>query len=327
MSVGFGFLGAGTVARVALAPAVAAVPGAHLAAVASRDPARAAALRPARCYDDYAALLTDDDVVVVYVALPTGVHREWALAALAAGKHVLVEKPLGCTAAEVVEVADAAMAADRLAVEAAWWRWHPRTAALLALVADGGLGELVGVDAGFTFPLDPAPAWRWEPGGGGALLDVGCYAARALLAVAAAAGGAAGWAVRGAQAIPTPTGVDAATAATVCYGTATGRLVASFTAPEQQWLVVRGSTGIAALPGGDAFTSWRSPAALWVCDAVGARVRELAAVDAYALMVADVAAAVADGRQPTVSAGETLQVAALLDAVRAAAGPPLTTSV
>ena len=122
--VRWGFLGAGGIARTALAPAVAAASGAVLHAVAARDPARAAALGPVRAYGDYAALLADDDVDAVYVALHNDAHLPWTLAALAAGKHVLCEKPLGLSAAEVDQMA--AAAGDRLVVEASWYRWHPR---------------------------------------------------------------------------------------------------------------------------------------------------------------------------------------------------------
>jgi D-xylose 1-dehydrogenase (NADP+, D-xylono-1,5-lactone-forming) len=179
--VGFGFLGAGWIASTALAPAVHAASGAHLQAAAARDVDRAAALGPAgRAYDDYAALLADDDVDVVYVALSNDAHEPWTLAALEAGKHVLCEKPLGLDRGQVQRMTDAAAAADRLLVEAWWYRWHPRTARAVELVRSGALGRVHRVEAEFSFDGDfdgaAAGNYRMDPArGGGAVLDVGCY--------------------------------------------------------------------------------------------------------------------------------------------------------
>ncbi|MFC3689367.1 Gfo/Idh/MocA family protein [Aquipuribacter hungaricus] len=180
-SVGFGFLGAGTIARTALAPAVHAADGAHLQAAAARDASRAVALEPSgRSYDDYAALLADDTVDVVYVSLANDAHAPWTVAALEAGKHVLCEKPLGLDPAEVRRMTDAAAAADRLLVEAWWYRWHPRTLRAVELVRSGALGRVHRVEADFSFDGDPdgmSGNYRLDPAkGGGALYDVGCYA-------------------------------------------------------------------------------------------------------------------------------------------------------
>ena len=181
-SVGFGFLGAGNIARTALGPAVHAADGAHLQAAAARDASRAAALGPAgRSYDDYAALLTDDTVDVVYVSLANDGHAPWAVAALEAGKHVLCEKPLGLDTAEVRRMTDAAAAADRLLVEAFWYRWHPRTQRAIQLITSGALGRVHRVETEFSFDGDfdgeAAGNYRLDAAkGGGALYDVGCYA-------------------------------------------------------------------------------------------------------------------------------------------------------
>lgn len=181
-AVRFGFLGAGWIAGRALAPAVHAANGAVLHAVAARDTTRAEQLEPVgRCYDDYAALLLDPDVDVVYINLTNDQHAPWALAALAAGKHVLCEKPLGLGPEEVRGMTDAARSAGRLLVEAFWYRWHPRTRRLEQLLAAGALGPVHEVDAEFSFDgSDDARMtgnYRLDPArGGGALYDVGCYA-------------------------------------------------------------------------------------------------------------------------------------------------------
>ncbi|HYN75561.1 MAG TPA: Gfo/Idh/MocA family oxidoreductase, partial [Candidatus Limnocylindria bacterium] len=125
--VRWGFLGAGFVASQALGPAVHAAEGAVLQVVGSRDVSRARALGPARAETSYQAVCDAQDVDVVYVALPNDDHQRWVCAALKAGKHVLCEKPLGLDAADVATMSAAAAAADRMLVEAAWNRWHPRT--------------------------------------------------------------------------------------------------------------------------------------------------------------------------------------------------------
>ncbi|MGJ7440194.1 Gfo/Idh/MocA family protein [Aquipuribacter sp. MA13-6] len=177
-STGFGFLGAGGIATGALAPAVHAADGAHLQAVAARSQQRAAALEPAgRAYDDYAAVLADETVDVVYVALSNDLHERWTVAALEAGKHVLCEKPLGLDAAQVRRMTDAAAAADRLLVEAWWYRWHPRTLRAVDLVRSGALGRVVRVETEFSFDADLTGNYRVDPTrGGGGIYDVGCYA-------------------------------------------------------------------------------------------------------------------------------------------------------
>ena len=114
--IGWGFLGAGSIARSSLAPAVHRTAGAALHAVASRDPARAAVLGPAIAYGDYDELLQDPRVQIVYIALHNSAHEAWTLRALAAGKHVLCEKPLGLDAAQVERMARAADAAGLIQI-------------------------------------------------------------------------------------------------------------------------------------------------------------------------------------------------------------------
>ena len=108
--------------------------------------------------------------------LPNGLHAEWTLAALAAGKHVLCEKPFTANAGEAQQVATAASATDRFVMEAFHWRYHPLAARLIDIVSGGDLGEVVRLDAALVIPL---PKWsdiRWQLDlAGGSLMDVGCY--------------------------------------------------------------------------------------------------------------------------------------------------------
>jgi predicted dehydrogenase len=330
--VRFGFLGAGWIAHRALAPAVQAADGARLQAVAARDAARAGELGPAgRTYGDYRAVLDDPEVDVVYISLSNEAHRPWTLEALAAGKHVLCEKPLGLDAAEVSQMLTAAKAVDRLLVEAFWYRWHPRTRRLEQLLRQGALGPVQQVEAEFSFDGgdDPRMAgnFRLDPArGGGALYDVGCYAiSAAQLALGPAL------AVERAQARFGPTGVDLAATAWLTAGGAEppadptadpiGRAVVrcGIAEPDRQQLRVTGEAATVDFATGEAFTSWHQASSLTITTPDGAvRVEEFAPVDPYRLMVEAVASRVRGEDAYLVGDEHSRQVATTLDAVRAA---------
>ncbi len=318
--VGWGFVGAGMVARVALAPAVRAADGATLVAVAARDPARASALAAGgRAYGRYADLLADDGVDAVYCSLPNHAHLRWVRDALRAGKHVLCEKPLALDAGEVDELTSEAELAGRLLVEASWCRWHPRTRAAESLVSSGAIGRVLGVDAGFTFTNADPDGWRMEPGmGGGALYDVGCYALSAC-------GWALGWAgldVVEVRRRLAPSGVDLGTAArlrTRGPHPAEVTVRVSFDEAEGQWLDVRGDTGTLRLTP-PAFTAWTADAAGYVLERPDGpdQPGPVTACDPYRLMVEAVSGRILGGDDWVVPLSESRATAAMLDSVRAA---------
>ncbi|MEA2310926.1 MAG: hypothetical protein QOE28_894 [Solirubrobacteraceae bacterium] len=183
--VRFGILSTARIGEALLGGAAEAE-GAEVVAVASREPARAEAFAAAhaipRAHGSYEALLADEDIEAVYIPLPNSMHLPWAERALAAGKHVLCEKPLSPRAADVEAAFDAAERAGRVLMEGFMWRYHPQTELLARLIADGAVGELRVVRAAFGFSLDPAGGdVRWAPElEGGALMDVGCYCVSAL---------------------------------------------------------------------------------------------------------------------------------------------------
>jgi predicted dehydrogenase len=318
--VRWGFLGAGNIARTALAPAVHAAEGALLQSAAARDHARAAALGPVSAHDDYRAVLADDEVDAVYVALTNDQHLPWTLAALAAGKHVLCEKPLALTAGAVDDVTQAARAADRRVVEASWYRWHPRVRLAQARLAE--IGTVQHVAAGFLFDSALEGDYRLEPGrGGGALYDVGCYAVSACL-----------WAVgRGlpadvvAQSRLGPTGVDLESRAVLRW---TGDGGAEVEAEVHvgisgggigQWLVITGARGEVELRE-HSYTAWKDDATeLWVSDGTGTERLPVAATDAYRLMVEEVSSVLRGGPGWLLPLEESRQTAAVLDAAFASA--------
>ena len=310
----WGFLGAGFIATKALGPAVHAAQGAVLHAVAARDPRRAAALQPAGpTYGDYQSLLEDDDVDAVYVALPNDDHLPWTLAALAAGKHVLCEKPLALNPDQVREIADAAKVSGRLAVEATWYRWHPRTIRTEQLMRAGAIGEPTSMSSAFCFGNVPAGNYRLEPArGGGAWYDVGCYAVSAAHLLLGAE-----LAVQDASERRGATGVDLETRALLrSPADAAAELLASIDAPEQQDLTVR--AGASALTwSAPQLTSWREPATLTLTRPDAEPIVErFPAVDAYQLMVEQVSACVRGDGEPVVTLQESLRVASTMRAVR-----------
>ena len=178
--VRWGIAGPGRIAG-AVALDLPLVPGARLGAVGSRSPERAAAFATQhgfeRAHGGYRALVEDPEVDVVYVATPHPQHHAIALAAVAAGKHVLVEKAFTATLAGAQEVVDAARAAGVFAMEALWTRFHPTVARVRELLADGVIGEVrsVQADLGIAAPKDLSNRFYDPVLGGGALLDLGVY--------------------------------------------------------------------------------------------------------------------------------------------------------
>lgn len=157
------------------------VPGAEVIAVGSRslDRARDFADRHGigTAHGSYADLVADPDVDVLYLATPHPQHHAVALDAVAAGKHLLVEKSFTATVAGAQEVVDAARAAGVFVMEAMWTRFQPAVVELRRLVADGAVGEVrsVQADLGVAREYDPTDRLFAKELGGGALLDLGVY--------------------------------------------------------------------------------------------------------------------------------------------------------
>ena len=175
--VRWGILGSGDINRRFLAHAPEAT-NASFVAVGSRSRQRAEAFARdhglARAHGSYEDLLADPDVDAVYICLPNALHHRWTMAALAAGKHVLCEKPYSRHPAEVVEAFDAADRAGLLLMEAFMWRHSVHARRFMELLPR--IGEVRAIRASFSFVLDTANDIRLDPAlDGGALMDVGCY--------------------------------------------------------------------------------------------------------------------------------------------------------
>lgn len=131
----------------------------------------------AKAYSSVEELVADPDIDVIHVASPHSYHLANALEAIAAGKNVLVEKPICRNVAEARTLIDAARAANVFVMEAMWTRYLPHMVALKKVIADGEIGEIIALQAdhGQVFPFVPGSRW-WEPTlAGGALLDLGVY--------------------------------------------------------------------------------------------------------------------------------------------------------
>ncbi|MFJ9102221.1 Gfo/Idh/MocA family protein [Streptomyces sp. NPDC102405] len=169
--------------------------GHRVVAVAARDRSRAEAYAAEhgveRVAASYTELIADPEVEVVYNPLANGLHGPWNLAALAAGKHVLSEKPSASNAEEAAEVREATAKAGTVFMEAFHYLFHPVTRRLHEILASGEIGELRHVEAMVAIPAPPDTDPRWSlPLAGGAVMDLGCYSLHALRMLAPWAGGA-----------------------------------------------------------------------------------------------------------------------------------------
>jgi predicted dehydrogenase len=179
-----GILGAAKIAPHALVKPARQVDGVVAAAVAARDPERARKFADrhhiATVHRSYDELIADPSIDAVYNPLPNALHAEWTLKALAAGKHVLCEKPFTSNEAEARQVATAAAESGRVVMEAYHYRYH-RLAELMRTIAhDGRLGAIESVRTWMWFPLPKFSDIRYNYAlGGGATMDC-CYAVHAL---------------------------------------------------------------------------------------------------------------------------------------------------
>lgn len=184
----WGVVGPGGIARRVMHDLVTVVDGGVLCAVGSRSADRAKAFatdlaadsvdgREIAAYGSYRDVIADPEVEVIYIATPHRQHEAIALEAIAAGKHLLVEKAFTCTLAGARRVVDAARDRGVFVMEAMWTRFQPTVLRMLELIEDGAIGEVrsVRADLGLHVPFDPTHRLWDLSQGGGALLDLGVY--------------------------------------------------------------------------------------------------------------------------------------------------------
>jgi predicted dehydrogenase len=178
--VRWGVLGAAKIAVEKVIPAMQQAAAVEITAIASRDLARArataAALGIAKAYGSYEELLADEEIEAIYNPLPNHLHVPWTTKAAEAGKHVLCEKPIGLSVAEVKLLLSVRDRTGVLIQEAFMVRTHPQWLATRELIAAGRIGELRAVTGCFSyFNRDPTNIRNQLALGGGALMDIGCY--------------------------------------------------------------------------------------------------------------------------------------------------------
>jgi predicted dehydrogenase len=184
MTLRIGVLGASRIAELAIVGPAEDL-GHRLVAVAARDTHRAHAFAEKhgveRVLTSYAEVINDPEVDVVYNPLANSLHAPWNLAAVAAGKPVLTEKPFARNRAEAQRVADAAAAAGITVMEGFHYLFHPVARRAFELAGDGTLGDLIHVEARMAMPApeDGDPRWSLEMAGG-AMMDLGCYGLHAM---------------------------------------------------------------------------------------------------------------------------------------------------
>ncbi|TDD49985.1 Gfo/Idh/MocA family oxidoreductase [Kribbella antibiotica] len=176
-----GVLGAARISKNALLAPASTNRDVAVTTIAARDPQRAQQYAAKhgipKVVGTYEELVTDPEIDAVYNPLPNGLHGRWTLAALAAGKHVLCEKPFTANADEARTVAAAADKSGLVVMEAFHNRYHPLAQRMQEIVESGELGKLRLVEASFCFRLPMFSDIRYNFDlAGGALMDAGCYA-------------------------------------------------------------------------------------------------------------------------------------------------------
>jgi len=282
--------------------------GAEVVAVASRSEVSARAFADAhgipRAHGSYDALLADPDVEAVYVPLPNGMHVDWAVRALAAGKHVLCEKPLGRRAARVEEAFDVAEREGRVLSEAFMWRHHPQTARLRALLDEGAIGEPRLVRASFSFVALDGDVRLDAALDGGALMDVGSYCVSGARLVAGEPQSVSAQAVR--------SGVDTRLTGLLRFdGDVLATIDCGLDVVARHELEVCGTDGRVVLA-----DPWHCREPRIVLERSGEReVLDIAAANSYRLELDDVSAAIRDGREPLLGRADAVGQARAIEAL------------
>jgi D-xylose 1-dehydrogenase (NADP+, D-xylono-1,5-lactone-forming) len=289
---------------------------AEIAAVASRDASRAEAYARERgierSHGTYEALLADPELDVVYVALPSALHVEWAIRALEAGKHVLCEKPLTRDPAAAERAFDVAEREGLHLMEGFMYRHQPQPQRLRELVQEGAIGALRLVRAAFSFTLDRPDDVRWDADlGGGALLDLGCYCASGLRLVAGEPEAVT------AERTLAPGGADVRFAATLRFEDGVlGHFDCGFDLPARRSLEVLGSEGSLVLE--PAFARDDGVLELRRGDDEVERI-EFPPTNRYRLQVENFSRAVLGEEEPLLGRADAVAQARVLDALHRAA--------
>lgn len=181
MKIKFGILSTATIAVEDVIPAMLESKYCELVGIASRSAEKAKAVanqfRILKYYGSYQSLLDDTEIEAVYIPLPNHLHVKWAIKALKAGKHVLVEKPIALTSAEARLLVDESKKHPELKImEAFMYKHHPQWIKVKEMIENGAIGTLKVIQSSFSFfEDDRGSIVNNKAYGGGSLMDVGCY--------------------------------------------------------------------------------------------------------------------------------------------------------
>ncbi len=179
-NVKWGVLGCAAFAKNTAIPAMKIAHGVELYGIASRDLAKAQAFAEElgfqKAYGSYEEMLADPDIEAIYNPLPNGLHPEWTIKTVQAGKHSITEKPFAANVGEMIAVHEATQKAGVKVMEAFMWRFHPMNLRAREWIRDGSIGALRLFRTAFTFTIARAANIRLDAAlAGGGLMDVGCY--------------------------------------------------------------------------------------------------------------------------------------------------------
>ncbi|HCI80210.1 MAG TPA: gfo/Idh/MocA family oxidoreductase [Ktedonobacter sp.] len=317
----WGIISAANIGVKAVAPAIRASSNGKLVVIGSRNPQEAAqkySFAPeARIYNDYQSVIDDPNIDAIYNPLPNGLHAEWTIKALQAGKHVLCEKPLSITAQEGKRMMDVAHEHNVLLMEAFMYRFHPQIQWALQQVRAGAIGTVRLVRASFSFDIRSKPDdIRLKPElSGGSLMDVGCYPVNFCHAVY----GQMPQVVAARIHTATPGGVDMATNAVLDYGNGNfGLIDCSFELPTRQIAEIIGENGTITIP--VPFTPGTSSVAAFIIKNGQMSEQSFEPVDQYQLEVEHFDHCIQTGQEPSFRLSETLENMATIEAIYKAAG-------
>jgi xylose dehydrogenase (NAD/NADP) len=319
----WGVLGYARIARETLIPAILRSGNSEFYALASRDEAKLAEGRTrfpslVKTYFGYEELLRDPAVDAVYIPLPNAQHCEWTIKAAEHGKHVLCEKPLALTAAEVREMIAACAAHDVTLMEAFMYRYSARTRQVLEVLHGGALGEIKFINASFRFLLANPASIKLKPElGGGALYDVGCYPVNfaGLVADTMAGGPATARPDSVAVECVRTGGIDEIFSALLKYPSGLiAALHCGFNAHKRVAAEITGTRGVLEVPD----TFFDNAGALVLTQDEVRREIPVPASDRYRLEVEDFADAVLQRRAPQLGLDESLRNAGVIDQLFAA---------
>jgi D-xylose 1-dehydrogenase (NADP+, D-xylono-1,5-lactone-forming) len=312
-----GILGAARIALGGIIPAAARTDAVEVAAVATRGGEKSRAVREAapeaRLFADYDALLEDASVEAVYIPLPNSMHVEWTLRSLAAGKHVLCEKPFSLDAGGAERAVQAAREAGLTLMEGFMFRLHPQTLRLRELISGGAAGEVRQAMAQFGHRLDdPSDVRAIGSLGGGSLGDVGCYCVSALRLVFGAE-------PRRASAFAQfdEEGADRELAGVLEFDAGFGIASSSISSARRERLEIVGTEGTISL---DApFRADKSGGRLEVSRGGETSTETFDPADPYHAELEEFAAAIHEGREPAVGPSEILGNARAIHALLSSA--------